>query len=130
MGAGTPYTLLFDGECRICSAFARLARRLDARRRLQVRPIQDSEALLAPIPPDRRLGAAHMVSPDGRVSSGSDAMPALVAALVAGPRFERRLRGSRASMAALARLYGLMVATRSALTCAVAGGAAAGRSPR
>lgn len=130
MGAGAAYTLLFDSECRVCSAFARMARRLDVRRRLQVRPIQESNALLAAVPPAVWYDAAHMVAPDGRVTSGSDAMPSLVAAIVAGPRFERRLRGSRACMAALGRVYGIMVATRTALTCAVAAPAGAGRSPR
>ncbi len=71
-----------------------------------------------------------MVAPDGRVTSGSDAMPALLAALVAGPRFEGRLRRSRFSMAFLGGVYRVMVATRSALTCAVASPAAAARSPR
>ena len=124
------YTLLFDGECRICSAFARGVRMIDVRRNLRVRPIQESGPLLAAVPESVRLGAAHVVGPDGRVSSGAEAMPALVAALLDGPRLEGRLRGSEVSMAALDRAYRLMVELRGRLTCATPAPASAGRNPR
>lgn len=103
---------------------------LDLRRTLRVRPIQESTELLAGIPEAERLEAAHAVSPDGHVTTGSAAMPAIVAALVAGPGFERRLRASRFSMAALSRLYGVLVELRGRLTCATVAPSSAGRSPR
>jgi predicted DCC family thiol-disulfide oxidoreductase YuxK len=124
------YFLLYDSECRICTAFARTVRMLDVRRRLRVRSIQASGELLAAIPETEWLEGAHAVSPDGRVSTGAAAMPALIAALVAGPELERRLRASRASMAALSRIYGVMTELRGRLTCATGAPFSARHSPR
>ncbi len=123
------YTLLFDGDCRICRAFACVVHLLDVRRAVAIGAIQASGELLRTVPPDERLSAAHMVAPDGRVTSGGDAMPAIVAALVADSGVERRIRRSRRSMAALDRLYRIMVGVRGQLTCA-AGPVSAARSPR
>lgn len=122
------YTLLFDRDCRICAAFARTVRLLDVRGALTIRPIQESAGMLGGLPADEWLAAAHAVGPDGRVTSGGEALPAIVAALVAGPRFEGRIRGSRASMAALRCAYGVMAEVRGRLTCA-SGPASAARSP-
>ncbi len=122
------YTLLFDRECRICSAFARTARLLDVRGALAIRPIQDSGEMLRELPADQWLAAAHAVGPDGKVTSGGEALPAILAALVAGPRLEDRIRGSRASMATLRWAYVIMAEVRGRLTCA-AGPASAARTP-
>lgn len=128
MAGRASYSLLYDGDCRICSAFARAIRSFDVRRTLDVRRIQESRDLLAAIPAAHVLDSAHAVSPDGRVSSGADAMPALLAALVADPAFEERLRGSRRSMAFLGAVYEVMRTVRGRLACAAP--ASAGRSPR
>ena len=130
MRSEAPYTLLFDGECRVCAAFARVVRLVDLRRGLQVCSIQDSGGLLAAVPAEERLGAAHAVGPDGRVTSGAEAMPAIVAALTAGPRFEARLRSSRTSMVALEYIYRLMTEMRGRLSCATGVAPSAGRIPR
>ncbi len=130
MQSQTGYTLLFDEDCRICSAFARAARLFDPRGRLRISPIQESGDLLAMISPEARLDAAHIVAPNGRVTSGPEAMPALLAAFVAGPRFERRLRASRRSVATLGLVYGLMTELRGRLTCRAAVRVSAARIPR
>lgn len=124
------YSLLYDGDCRVCTAFARAVSFLDLRRHLRVRPIQESEALLAAIPPTERLSEAHAVSPDGRVSSGAEAMPTVIAALVGNPAIEPRLRGSPRSMALLGRSYEVLREIRGRLTCGIAAPASVGRSPR
>ncbi len=122
------YSLLYDRDCRICTAFARTARRLDVRGALTIRAIQDSGEMLQGLPTDRWFAAAHAVDPDGRVTSGGEALPAILAALVAGPRFESRVRESSASMAALRWGYGVMAEVRGRLTCA-AGPVSAARIP-
>lgn len=123
------YALLYDRDCRICAAFARAVRFFDVRRALTIRPIQDSEPMLRELPADQWFAAAHAVGPDGRVTSGGEALPAILAALVAGPRFESRVRASTASMAALRWAYGVMAEVRGRLTCA-AGPASAARIPQ
>ena len=72
------------------------------------------------MPAEGRLGAAHAIGPDGRLTSGGEAMPAILAALVADTSFERRIRGSRASMSLLAAVYRIMAEVRGQLSCAVA----------
>jgi len=130
MRIGAPYSLLYDGDCRPCSAFARAIRLVDIRRAIRIEPIQEAQDLLRMIPTDARLASAHAVAPDGRVTSGGDAMPAILAALVAGPAFEDRIRSSRPSMAMLVRGYAVLAAVRGRLSCARGGAVAAGRSPR
>jgi predicted DCC family thiol-disulfide oxidoreductase YuxK len=130
MRSDAPYSLLYDGDCRVCSAFARAVRLVDVRRALHIERIQQAQDLLQSIPSDARLASAHAVAPDGRVTSGGDAMPAILAALVAGPAFERKIRSSRTSMALLARVYAVMAGVRGRLSCASGAAVAAGRSPR
>lgn len=130
MRAARPYFLLYDGECRICSAFARTVKALDVRQTLRIRPIQESKELLVGIPEAEQLEAAHAVSPDGRVTTGSAAMPAIVAALVAGPGLERRLRSSRSSVAVLSRFYEVLTELRGRLSCANVAPSSAARIPR
>ncbi len=122
------YILLFDGDCRICRAFARAVHHLDVRRNLSVRPIQGSQSLLRALPGDRQLKAAHVVAPDGRVSSGGEAMAALVAGLVAGPRLEEHIRQSMACSRLLGGAYAVLARLREQLSCAVVP-ASAGRTP-
>ena len=124
------YSLLYDGDCRICAAFARAVGFVDIRRRIRVRSIQESRDLLRGIPQDRILDAAHAVSPDGRVSTGAGAMPTLLAGLLGVPRFEAWLRASDASMKALSRFYDVLVALRGHLSCGFADASSAARSPR
>lgn len=130
MQTRAPYLLLYDGDCRICTAFARGVRTVDVRRRIRIRPIQESRHLLSAIPGDSILDAAHAVAPDGRVTTGADALPTLLSALLGVPRVERRVRASRASMRLLSRFYAILVQLRGHLSCGFAAAASAARSPR
>ncbi len=130
MRTAAPYLLLYDGDCRTCSAFAHGLRLLDLHRRIRIRPIQGSGGLLRSLPPDEILGAAHAVSPDGRVTTGADAVPTLAGALLAAPGVEARLRASRTSMRLISRIYAFLVEFRGRLTCGVLVPASAAHSPR
>ncbi len=130
MRTEAPYFLLYDSDCRVCTAFARAVAFLDVRRGLQIRPIQDSHALLPGFPGDSALRAAHAVSPDGNVTTGADAMPALIGAVLGIPRIEGWLRGSGLPMSLVNRGYGILVDVRGRLTCGVPAPASAARSPR
>ncbi len=124
------YFLLYDGDCRVCSFFGSIVSILDVQRRIRVRPIQDSQDLLPGIPTDTVLDAAHAVSPDGRVTTGADAMPTLIGALLGRPLVEARLRSSRSSMRTLSRLYRILVGLRGHLSCGVGAASKAVRTPR
>lgn len=124
------YFLLYDGDCRICTAFARIVRFADIRRRIRVQPIQESRGLLDGASKDTILDAAHAVSPDGTVTTGADAMPTLLSALVGAPRMEPWLRSSKGSMFLISRLYGILVEFRGHLSCGFSAPSSAARIPR
>ncbi len=111
------YVLLFDRDCGICSASARWIHVLDLRFRIRVRAIQGSRDLLMKIPEDRLLDAVHVVGPDGRVSSGGEALPTLIEALPMGLGFGRLLRGSAPLMTVVHRSYGFISRFRDRLVC-------------
>ena len=68
----TPLTLLYDGDCGICTHTARVLARLDSRRRLRLVSIQ--EAAVHGMPPvDALIGALHAVDADGRWFAGATA---------------------------------------------------------
>lgn len=130
MRTDAPFLLLYDGTCRICSAFARAVAILDAGRSIRARSIQISAHLLEGMSEEEALAAAHLVAPDGRVRTGPDVLPALLGALVARPRLEDRLNASPLAKAASDRTYGLLVAVRGRLNCASGASSSAARNPR
>lgn len=76
------------------------------------------------------LEAAHAVAPDGRVTTGADALPTIVGAIVGTPRAEGWLRSSPSSLRALSRIYAFLVRFRSQLTCGISVPASAACTPR
>src|SRR2546428_609141 len=79
-----PYVLLYDRDCGICSALSRWIHRVDVRGRIRFESIQTGRALLTGIPDERMLDAWHIVTPDGHVTTGGDAVPTLVSAFPIG----------------------------------------------
>ena len=71
-----PLTVLYDADCGFCRFTLASLLRLDRHRRLLPVPIQgpDGERLLGHLTPQERLAAAHVVTPQGRVYSGGDAV--------------------------------------------------------
>ena len=75
-GVQPPLTVLYDADCGFCRSALAALLRLDRDRRLLPVTIQgpDGERLLGHLTPDQRLASAHVVTPDGRVHSGGDAV--------------------------------------------------------
>ena len=63
------------------------------------------------------LDALHVVSPDGRITTGGDAVPTLIGAFPIGAGVERILRGSAALMGVVHRFYGFLTRFRDRLVC-------------
>src|SRR2546425_8095154 len=93
-----PYVLLYDRDCGICSALSRWIHRVDLRGRIRFESIQSGRALLTGIPEERMLDAWHIVTPDGAVTTGGDAVPTLVGAFPIGAGLGRLLAGSSGLM--------------------------------
>ncbi len=131
MGSGPGTTwFLFDGDCRICTAAASWVQALALPGRLRARPIQDSAEMLREMPAKERLGVVHAVAADGRVLSGPNALPVILAALSGGPGLERLLESSPPVMSTLACAYGMLAEIRGRLTCGIDASVLAERTPR
>jgi predicted DCC family thiol-disulfide oxidoreductase YuxK len=112
-----PYVLLYDRDCGICSAVSRWIHRVDLRGRIRVESIQSGRALLAGIPEERMLDAMHIVTPDGQVTTGGDAVPTLVGAFPIGAGLGRLLQGSSGLMRQVRRFYAFLTRFRDRLVC-------------
>jgi predicted DCC family thiol-disulfide oxidoreductase YuxK len=79
-------TVLYDADCGFCRASVAALLRFDRSRRLLPEAIQsaDGQRLLAGLPPQERLAAAHLVLPDGRIVSGGDVVGPIARLLPAG----------------------------------------------
>src|SRR3989442_3086314 len=126
-----PYVLLYDRDCGICSALSRWIHRVDVRGRIRFESIQSGRALLTGIPDERMLDAWHIVTPDGHVTTGGDAVPTLVSAFPIGAGLGRLLAGSSGLMRQVHRLYAFLTRFRDRLVCRPgAAPPSAGSAPR
>ena len=125
-----PSFLLYDGDCRICTAFARVVAWASGGRSLRARAIQDALGLLEGLSEETAMSSAHVLSPDGRIRTGPAILPAIAGTLFRAPRLETRLNASPRARAATERTYEFLVALRGGLTCASGAPFAAARTPR
>ena len=80
------YALVYDTGCGPCTTFKDAVALLDAGRRMRYVGLRDADRLgfLDPVDPARRHRSFHLVSPEGEVWSGADALPRLLALLPGG----------------------------------------------
>ena len=109
------YSLVYDSDCGPCTTFREVVGFLDARKAISFEGLAEADArgALDSLPAPARLVSFHLVSPDGIVTSGAQALPEL-AALLPGGRFTSRAlenralgRASRFAYSALSRLHGV-----------------------
>lgn len=126
------YILLFDRDCGICSAFSRWIQALDIRRRrVRLQTIQSSQDLLRGMPEEQVFDAFHIISPDGQVRTGGDAVPLLIQALPMGGGIGRVVDGSPPLMSRVRDLYEFLTRFRERLVCGVEPATtSAGSAPR
>jgi predicted DCC family thiol-disulfide oxidoreductase YuxK len=85
-GLGRPYTLVYDGQCRICNPLADVVRRWDRKQRIEVVPSQ-ARGLMARFPwiPREAYGKAiQLVGPGGATWQGAAAIEHLLGILPRG----------------------------------------------
>jgi predicted DCC family thiol-disulfide oxidoreductase YuxK len=116
------WKVLYDGDCGFCKWLLAALLRWDRADRLQPIALQRPEAgdLLRDLSPAERMASWHLVSPDGRRSSGGTALAPLL----------RLLPGGRMPAAAVARVprltdraYRWIAEHRTQLSKRVPGGA-------
>jgi predicted DCC family thiol-disulfide oxidoreductase YuxK len=85
-GLGRPYTLVYDGMCRVCSRLANVLTKWDTRREIEVVPSQ-ATGVMARFPwiPARAFGEAiQLVGPGGATWQGAVAIEQLLGILPRG----------------------------------------------
>ena len=85
-GMGHPYTLVYDGHCRVCTRVANRLRRWDRRHQIEVVPSQGVGVLarFPWIPPRAYAEAMQLIGPGGRTWQGSAAIEQLLVVLPRG----------------------------------------------
>ena len=85
-GMGRPYTLVYDGMCRVCNRLAKLLRRWDARHLIEVVPSQASGVIerFPWIPKRAFTEAIQFVGPGGATWQGAAAIEELLGILPRG----------------------------------------------
>lgn len=85
-GLGRPYTLVYDGMCRVCNRLANLLRKWDTRREIEVVPSHAS-GVMARFPwiPTRAFSEAiQLIGPGGVTTQGAAAIEELLGILPRG----------------------------------------------
>jgi predicted DCC family thiol-disulfide oxidoreductase YuxK len=119
MRGATKTWLLYDGDCRICTAAARWVGRLDIRGAISIRSLQDAGDLLPNVPGDEILDAVRAIDAKGRRREGGEALLAVLAAFLDGEALETMLLRSAAIVRAAKRIYAVLVEFRGHLVCRI-----------
>ena len=113
--AAPPPTVIYDGECGLCSEAVALLRRWDREHVLRFVPFQDGAAVARfGIALPALAAAMHLVFADGRVYAGADAAPELLR-LLPGKRWLAPLFGVPGALPLARRVYAWIAAQRRCL---------------
>lgn len=85
-GLGRPYTVVYDGQCKVCNRLVTLLNRWDRRQELEVIPSQNTSvhARFPWIPPQAYAEAMQLIGPGGRTWQGAAAIEELLRILPLG----------------------------------------------
>ncbi len=85
-GLGRTYTVVFDGQCKVCNRLVKLLHRWDRRKLIETVPSQNSTvpARFPWIPLDAYRDALQLIGPAGRTWQGAAAIEKLLDILPAG----------------------------------------------
>lgn len=85
-GPGRPYTVVYDGHCKVCGKLVRLLTRWDKKKILEIVPSQNSSvpARFPWIPADEYTKAVQLIGPGGRTWQGAPAIEQLLDILPSG----------------------------------------------
>jgi predicted DCC family thiol-disulfide oxidoreductase YuxK len=85
-GLGRPYTLVYDGQCRMCTRLAHVLRNWDGRRTIEVVPSQAAGVMarFPWIPAEAYTQALQLVGPGGQTWQGAAAIERLLTILPRG----------------------------------------------
>lgn len=85
-GMGRPYTVVFDGACKVCGRLVKLLNAWDTNNEIEVIPFQNTSVLdrFPWIPSEAYAEAMQLIGPGGRTWQGGDAVEQLLKILPLG----------------------------------------------
>lgn len=85
-GMGRPYTVVYDGACKVCGRLVKLLNAWDTRDEIEVVPFQNTSVLdrFPWIPSEAYAEALQLVGPGGRTWQGGEAIEQLLKILPFG----------------------------------------------
>jgi predicted DCC family thiol-disulfide oxidoreductase YuxK len=85
-GSGRPYTVVYDGVCKVCNRLVRLLNAWDSGNEIETVPFQNTSVLarFPWIPVEEYAEAMQLVGPGGQTWSGADAVEQLLRILPRG----------------------------------------------
>lgn len=85
-GTGRPYTVVYDGVCKVCNRLVALLRKWDTRNMLEIVPFQNTTVLdrFPWIPAEEYAKAVQLVGPGGQTWQGAAAIEQLLEVLPKG----------------------------------------------
>lgn len=88
-GMGRPYTVVYDGACKVCGRLVKLLNAWDTKDEIEVIPFQNTSVLdrFPWIPSEAYAEAMQLIGPGGRTWQGGDAIEQLLKILPAGWTF-------------------------------------------
>jgi predicted DCC family thiol-disulfide oxidoreductase YuxK len=88
-GMGRPYTVVYDGACKVCGRLVKLLNAWDTRNEIEVVPFQNTSVLdrFPWIPSEAYAEAMQLVERGGRTWQGGDAIEQLLKILPLGGAF-------------------------------------------
>lgn len=87
--AGRPYTVVYDGQCKVCARLVKVLTRWDTREDLELVPFQNTSVLsrFPWIPAAAYAEALQLIGPGGRTWQGGEAIEQLLKILPYGLTF-------------------------------------------
>ena len=85
-GLGRPYTVVYDGSCKVCNRLVKLLQTWDTERKVEAIPSQHSgvAARFPWIPAEAYAEAVQLIGPGGRTWQGAEAIERLLDVLPKG----------------------------------------------
>ena len=89
VGMGRPYTVVFDGQCKVCGRLVKLLNAWDKKDEIEVIPFQNTTVLdrFPWIPPEAYAEAMQLIGPGGKTWQGGEAIEQLLKILPLGSVF-------------------------------------------
>jgi predicted DCC family thiol-disulfide oxidoreductase YuxK len=101
------YSVAYDADCGPCTRFIQAVDFLDAYHRVDFISLVEADelGLLDGVPLSRRYRSMHLVSPQGDVWSGADALPTLIRLLPTGSVFSKIITSVPGAMPVASFIY-------------------------